>query len=459
MLLLRSSIAPTVCRTLFVLLIAFAAAAIGADRCLAQCGGGGQSRRQSVGGVFINAEGVVFNATVAQSTDLRDFLKQAMHEQPADLKTPTELRKVSLRQLDEALAESLGSGKPLSEEMQYLAGLQNIRYVLVYPEARDVVLVGYAEGWTVNAQGFVVGQTTGKPVLLLDDLIVALRAARRGAGGAISCSIDPTESGLATLRQYAGTLRNINDLSVERVERSLGDQKISITGVPPTSHFARVLVAADYKMKRLGMKLDASPVKGLPSYIDLVSGGGRGMQDMTPRWWLTPKFSPLLTDADGLAWEMPRTSVVTMTEDTLFAADGSKSQTGKVSTAGQRWAAMMTDKYDELAKKEPIFAELRNCMDLAVVATLMAKERLADRAGCSLSVLDDPTQLAAEEYSVPRTTPTKANVTKKGSSYVVSASGGVEIHPGEAFERRETISTLSPIRSDAAIEHSHWWWN
>jgi hypothetical protein len=41
----------------------------------------------------------------------------------------------------------------------------------------------------------------------------------------------------------------------------------------------------------------------------------------------------------------------------------------------------MTAKYEELSQKEAVFGQLRNCMDLAVIAALIVKERLPEKAG------------------------------------------------------------------------------
>jgi hypothetical protein len=440
--------------------VAFILVAADFSEAFAQCCGGGRSRRQSVGGVFIDVDGVLRSATLDQFDELRQFRLQAMQEQDGDLTQPTELRKVSLRMLEEAIADSLQTGNRPPDVIRYLAGLQTIRYVLVYPEQKDIVLVGYGEGWTVDKKGFVVGKTTGRPVLLLDDLVVALRSARRAAEGGITCSIDPTPEGIAKLRQYASTLKTASDVSIDTVEQTLGPQTITVGGVPAWSHFARVLVAADYRMKRLGMKLDASPVPGLPSYLDMVAATGSGMQSMTPRWWLVANYEPMLTDAEGLAWELRGRSVKTMTEDSFFAADGSKKQAGKTSPAAQRWADLMTAKYEALAAKEPIFAELRNCMDLAIVSALIAKENLGQKAGYSFSVLTDPTQFPGEEGEVPRTTPSKASIIPKGGSIILSASGGVEIRPYDALEKVERTQSLGPIVEDASpTTATRWWWN
>ena len=79
------------------------------------------------------------------------------------------------------------------------------------------------------------------------------------------------------------------------IENALGMQRISVHGVPDTSHFARVLVAADYRMKRIAMNFDPSPVRGLPSYLQMVKPSARTV--LSPRFWLEPKYEALLRDA------------------------------------------------------------------------------------------------------------------------------------------------------------------
>ncbi len=166
---------------------------------------------------------------------------------------------------------AIKTGKALPEEIKFLGGLQAIRYVLVYPEQKDIVLVGPGEGWKADSHGNIVGVTTGRPVMLLDDLLVALRTAAEAAEGGITCSIDPTPEGMRQLRAYAATLHTIGNpgTTASNIEQVLGPQQISFSGVPTTSHFARVLVAADYRMKRLAMGFEPAPVRGLPSFLQM----------------------------------------------------------------------------------------------------------------------------------------------------------------------------------------------
>ena len=427
-----------------------------------QSGGCTLGGSQGVGGIAIDPSGTLTNAVQGDTKRLHDLRAQALKDVPGDMEPPAPLRKISLRRLEAAIAESKKLGDPLSNEVRLLAGLQNIRYVFVYPEEHDIVLAGFAEGWKVDDRGHLVGQTTGRPVILLDDLLVALRSADGSSVGGITCSIDPSREGLQRLSEYVKTLTTIENpqTTIQTIEHLLGPQTISLRGVPLTSHFARVLVAADYRMKRLGMNFEPAPVAGLPSYIQMLRPGSRGMQNMTPRWWLVPNYAPLKTDDQGLAFELRGAKVKCLTEETFFGEQGSRAQTGKVSPVAQQWADNMTARYDQLSLKEPIFGQLRNCMDLAIVAALISKENLPGAADLDLGLLLDSAQLAAEELLVPRQIDTQASFVKKGSNWVISASGGVEIHPWQVVEKLEKSASLAADRQ-RAVPHNPktWWWN
>jgi len=60
-------------------------------------------------------------------------------------------------------------------------------------------------------------------------------------------------------------------------------------------------------------------------------------------------------------------AVKAMTEEDYLTASGAREHTGKANPAAQHWADLMTAKYDELSVADPIFGQLRNCMELAVV--------------------------------------------------------------------------------------------
>ena len=338
---------------------------------------------------------------------------------------PAELRKVSLRRVEAVVEECIKNDKQLPDEIKLLGGLQRIEYVLVYPEQRDIVLAGPGEGWKVDNRGNIVGATTGRPVMLLDDLVVALRTARQAAQGGITCSIDPTAEGRERLRAYAATLRTMGDPQTIKanIEESLGPEQITFTNVPTTSHFAHVLLAADYHMKRLAMEFDPSPIRGLPGFLHMIGAGPKGMSNMMPRWWLEPKYQGVFRDPTGLAWELRGGSVKCMTEEDFLTAANVREHTGKASPMAQKWADNMTAKYDELALAEPIFGELRNCMELAVVGALLVKEDLPGKAGYSMPMLMSFSDLTTAEYPSPKQVESKASVIRKGHNWVIQRVG------------------------------------
>jgi hypothetical protein len=184
-----------------------------------------------------------------------------------------------------------------------------------------------------------------------------------------------------------------------RIEDTLGPQQITVTGVPASSHFARVMVAADFRMKRLGMNFDPAPIAGLPSFLQMMQAGHAGMSNMLPRWWLAPKADPLLTDGQGLAWKLQDFGVQCKTEQDFLAADGTRKQgVAKGGGVARRWADNFTEKYDELSKKDSVFGQLRNVMQLAVA---LAAKRLVLLKSRAAPPGADLAELAAAGYVDP----------------------------------------------------------
>ena len=417
-------------------------------------------RQSSVGGVSVDAAGVVKNSTVDVLNDLRQRRLQAQTKVSDDLAEKVELRKISLKRMMAETKKAQDAGKDIPDEVHHLAGIQRIKYVFVYPEENDIVFAGPAEGWKLDAAGNVVGMTTNQPVLQLDDLLIAVRSADELLRGSITCSIDPTQEGMARLQQFVkaqgGNIGANAQQTITGIEEALGPQTVTFGGVDPTTRFARVLLAADYRMKRLAMGFEKSPVPGMKSFLDMTTGAS----DMFPRWWLTTNYDPLLKSEDGLAWELRGPGVKAMTQDAFFSANGARTTTNKVNPVAQKWADDMTKGYDRLASSMPIFGELRNVMDMAVLAALVSKENLIQKSGLDLSVLRSST-LTTDEMNAPRNISTQASFIKRGRNYIISASGGVEIRPASVLQRFEESPTLTASRKQNATSETNWqwWWN
>jgi hypothetical protein len=415
-------------------------------------------RNGAVGGVLVDAGGVVARAEIEEEDRLRKAWLAALQPISSELGRAAPLRKVSLRRLEEAIAAKVAEKRPLVDEMKCLAGLQQVQFVFVYPEQHDIVLAGPAEGWRVTQHGAVVGQNSGRPVLMLEDLLVSLRSADAAAASGILCSIDPTEEGLSRLKRALRSRPALGPALLAQLEQTLGPQVITVEGVPGESRFARVMVAADFLMKRLGMGFEPAPVDGLPSYLQMIAASPSAPpRTMTPQWWLAPDYAPLRRDGDGLAWEIGARSIQTLTDEG-GREPGEAPERSASST--QQWADLFTSKYDELAAQLPVFAELQNCIDFAVVAALLEREDLRRAAGMDMNLLLDGERLPTGAYPIPQTAPSLASAVPKGNAWIVSVSGGVEADPHQIAARNEEVPELTIARTKAAPPaEPRWWWD
>ena len=419
----------------------------------------GVGRIGAVGGVSIDADGVVRVASVEARRSLKEhYLKESKPVAP-ELNQPVEIRKISLRAIEEAVAKAdKQTTYYLPDEIRFLAGIQRIQYIFVYPEENDIVLAGPGEGWKIDNDANYVGVTTGRPVLRLEDLMVAFRSVHDARQGGITVSIDPTDEGRQRLAQLKRQISKFTSDTAAAFEKALGPQRITITGVPDTSRFARMLFCSDYHMKRIAMKLDASPVKGLPSYVDMLQQGRQAPANIMPRWWLACNYEPLAKSPDGLAWEIRGQGVKAMTEDDLIGADGSSKRTGKANPTAQKWADLMTEKYDELSVKEPVFGELRNLMDLCVVAALITKEDMLAKAKLEIpAIAAKDSKMELTHWHAPKTVPTLVSATRGSGEVIVTASGGVEITSWQVADQSVESAAVGQVRAKSAKTGSLWW--
>jgi hypothetical protein len=411
---------------------------------------------RAVGGVVVDPSGMLAKAGAADLEEIRRLQADLGARIPAGMESKVPLRKISLVRITQALGEAIASGQPVPEEIYLLGGLQEVRYIVADREAKDIVLVGPAEGWKPGPSGVPIGVTSGRAVMLLDDLVVALRSLGRAKPEVITCSINPRPETLPEIERFTRALapNTPPDLVAERVEQILGPQEVSVTGVPVDSHFARVLVAADFRMKRFGLGLDPAPVPNLPPFTAFIRGQAAGMM---PRWWLVPEAPPVQHDPEGLIWQLPEIKVKTLSE-TQFLAVREQGRAATRSVPGaERWAEAMTAQYDRLAAADPVFDQLRNCMELALVAAVITSQRLADRVGADLGLLLDEDRLPRAQLVPASKVPSRSVVVRTGRGALI-ACGGVEINPWRIIAQSQQNPELRTIGSEMKLPASANWW-
>lgn len=431
------------------------------------------------GGVKIDTTGMLAPKTLSTTQGLEELRKQHQSTAASTRKTSSTsprhssaVRKVSLNRLELALQQQYAQGKTPTAEMQNLAGLHRVQYVFLYPETGDVVLAGPADDWLADDLGRSVSVTAGNPTLQLDDLVVALRSAALG-NGKFGCSITPSAKGLAEAQEVANRWAQSPLRPGQRnkwlgeLRSAVGPQSIEVYGIDPQSHASRVIVEADYHMKRVGMGLEKG-VLGVESYLDLLAADPSNLPEQMSvlRWWFTLSPEHLTANADFSAFELRGASVRVESENEKLTADGERVHTGKSNPANQQFASNFTKHYEKLAAKYPVYAELRNVFDLTLVAAIVSEHRLDDRANWQMS------HFAAKGHplvhgELPKTVDTIMNYRETSTKQLLAGvSGGVTVnaHPSVAamqlekdtYQRLPAPYAGSKPKAQAATQ---WWWD
>lgn len=426
---------------------------------------------EGMAGIAIDANGLLRTMTFGDPTGVlnRQRMAAAKAVLPPEVAKASPIRYVSLNRLEQQLVAQ--NGVP-TEEMRYLAGLLRVEYVFLYPDSGDIVLAGPAEGWGANLTGRVVGLTSGRPVLQLQDLVVALRAFPPSgeSAAAITCSIDPTQEGLASMQQFLNQVGSTLDpvaiqaqtrYIVNGLRTSLGLQDVTIGGVSPNTHFAQVMVEADYRMKLIGIGLERPPVK-LTTFISNVNPA-QVSRNALFRWFFVPDYECVRVSEDGLAMQLVGDGVKLVGEDEVVSQAGERRVVSGSSRASQAFVTSFTKKYADLASRSPVYAELRNLIDLAVTAAFMKEHDYYGKAGWEMPFLGSEEKFKVEICQAPVKVESAVGVTFKGGRLATPIGGGVHIEAEQALADENLLpdekGKVSTARQQVQLPKDRWWWD
>ena len=426
---------------------------------------------------MVDADGVlsrkIANDPSGQLT--RQRIAEAMSRLEGDLAKPSQLRKVSLTKLENAVREKVAAGANPTDAMKHLAGLTRIDYVFCYPSENgtegEIVLAGPAEPWGEAPSGRMLGIESGSPVIELQDVVAALRTfspETKGQSPLIYCSIDPTAEGLSRMQRWLARFGRSatpaqTQYIVEQLREKLGLQVVTVGGVPANTHFAQVLVEADYRMKLIGIGSEKPPIR-LKSYVARANPAAVSRNAMQ-RWFFTPDYERLKMSDDGLAVEIIGEGVRLIGEDEMVSQDGSRRQVGATNRASQGFVKAFTKSYSRLAEKSPVYAQLRNCIDLAIVAALINEKDYYTKADWSMDLFGDESQYPIQTYNAPKQVAAAVNSIWKGSTLMTPIGGGVQIRATDALKSVNLTSDESgelALTRDTVLEENEsdrWWWD
>lgn len=427
------------------------------------------------GGVLVDSTGLLKRLKFDESNLVLNNIRGLASRRTAndDVRKPSTLRKVSLTRLEKFVQSRWATGENLDEEMRLLGGLYKINYVLVYPESGDIVIAGPAGDWRTDADGRAVHVETGKPMLQLDDLVVLLRNAVE-EDGKFGCSITPTKDALAKAKAFQTEHQKPLKSDRERAEwlqglrESLGKQDITVYGLDPRTRVAQVLVEADYRMKLVGMGLEKGTL-GVTSYLDSVKVGKDGKvppMDVL-RWWFTLNYKAVEATKERNAFALQGPGVKVLSENEMVDEQGGRIHTGKSDELNHKFADSFTRQFEALAEKYPIYAELRNIFDLALVAGLIRSEDLGGQVGWHMTHFGDANQFQVALKTAPTQVETVINHRVINGKHVVAGvSGGVTVDTSNLVQRSAiAVDDYGTLKANYAgsqpkdLPRDGWWWD
>ncbi|MCH7752362.1 MAG: DUF1598 domain-containing protein [Planctomycetes bacterium] len=422
-------------------------------------------------GVFVDARGTLRFTQPELGEKLLSRAPDEPDERVAgDVRSASPLRFVSLPRLEAAILRRQMAHQPLLPEMLTLAGLQRIEYVLVDPERRDLVLAGPAGDWQVELNGRIVSTQTGQPVVRLDDLLTLWRRRQSNPAAWFGCSIIPRQESLAKTQEYIeATSREPIEPSgrgdwLQGLRESLGKQDVKFFGIHAASHVSRVLLAADYHMKLIGMGI-ADGVEGVESYLSTVrlmpDGSAPPMSVL--RWWFAMHYEPVEVSADRNLFRLSGQGVKVLSENELLAAHGQRIHTGQSDELNRRFADSFTEHFEATSTAYPLYGELRNVFDLSLMLAIIEREGLMERVGWQAPLFSSVNVLRLPRVAVPREVETVVNHRVINRRHIIAGvSGGVWVDARKSLHIRaaatEWAVTMVPSKPPASAEDL-WWWD
>lgn len=400
-------------------------------------GGGGMP-----GGILVNAEGLISAASPAEiiSPAALRKLQRTPASEAEEAPLPDTQRLISLRQLDLRLKSTLADGSSPGPYLRYPGGLTRIDAVILSAEQDDVLLAGPAENFVRLPSGRMVGSASGRPLLLLEDLLTAFRSADvlRKAG----CSIDPVPAQLQLAQQWlqqnstAATLQ-VQTARLRHMVQLMGNWEIKTFGVPEDSRMCAAMIEADYRMKRLAIGLDNPGVRQLRSSLALARPG----DNMMRRWWFAPAADVLQRNPEGSYWAITGPRLTLFAQEEVVGAGGQllDSPTAKGSADG--FAASFNRCFDELASRIPAFADLQNTVDILLTVAIVRELQSSGQLQWTPVALTDNALLPATTYRTPTTTqPMLTTRSGPGGSLIGCFSGGVVLSPAKMVRQASKLA-------------------
>jgi hypothetical protein len=228
-------------------------------------------------------------------------------------------------------------------------------------------------------------------------------------------------------------------------------QDVRVLGLPFDSRFGRIMVDADYHMKRLVNGSDDLHIDGFKSLTKLRENerSASNQVDMN-RFWFLPGDNSYVEDK-GIV--LIKNSDVRLETEEEFLSNTNKIQgRGHPDPLAKEFAETFTEKYAQIAQRNPIYKELEGLFRFVSLAQLLKYKNAPTKAGLNIDYLLNG--FPEKKTHVDRTLGGLSYVGKGG--YTQMTCGGVSIDIGisakniswdsteQLLEMKQTILATRP---------------
>jgi hypothetical protein len=186
------------------------------------------------------------------------------------------------------------------------------------------------------------------------------------------------------------------------------------------------------------------------------------------RWWFTLNYKAIRATRDRLAFQWDGQGVKVLSENEMITARGERVHTGKSDELNREFAHDFTTHFESLAVKYPVYADLQNIFDLALVAAVVKAEDAPSRVGWHQTHFGPTGKYAVQLGPAPREVETVINHRVINRVHVVAGvSGGVTVRTRSLVEggaiKIDTYGRLDAERGAGKLPpelpRNAWWWD
>jgi len=217
-------------------------------------------------------------------------------------------------------------------------------------------------------------------------------------------------------------------------------------------------------MKLIGIGLEPPQIR-MTTFIDKADPST--VRNALFRWYFVPDYKCVRVSEDAQAMELVGEGVKLVDEKEVVLDNGKRAiAAGEVNRASLLFTNAFTQKYAELAAKKPVYAQLRNLIDMVVASAYIQQQDYYGKADWQMPTFMSEEKFPIETYRAPVQVDTVVTSVWKGNRLLTPVAGGVTIQPRMALSTENQLDDEKGLTAKAkaattldGLKAGQWWWD